>query len=59
MWAKAEKNGGTSQKSTRRERDERGNRTRREVTDTGRRWIKTQVVERKGEIKDISKTSRG
>lgn len=32
----------------RRERDERGNRTRREVADTGRRWIKTQVVERKG-----------
>lgn len=46
MWAKAERNGGTSQKSTREGNVTRDrNRTRREVADTGRRWIKTVVGE--------------
>jgi hypothetical protein len=60
MWAKAERNGGTSQKSTREGNVTRDrNRTRREVaTPEGdglrQSWGKGEI-----KIKDISKTSRG
>lgn len=52
MWAEAERNGGTSQKSTREGNVTRdGNRTRREVAETGRRWIKTKSWRGRGRLK--------
>lgn len=60
MWAKAERNGGTSQKSTR-----EGNVTREAIAPDVRLrtpegdGLRHKSWRGRGEIKDISKTSRG